>query len=165
MMELEHATKEELSDIKKWFFKENIRIEQQKKELDDKIRRFEQQKRDFDLENNGMMRNNQRLRNQLEQERKLFDMKWKILEDELVRVAEDKRKIKKEREEYQALKQSAPSNKYHYKVFFVGVNNRQSLRKRYKDLLKIFHPDNMNGDNATLQEINREYDSLKQILI
>lgn len=164
-MKFEHATKEELMDIKKWFFKENIRIEQQKKDLEEEKKKIEQLKREFDLENNGIMRNNQRIKQQLEQERRLFDMKWKILEEELIRLAEDKRKIKKEREEYQELKASSVNRKFHYEVFFVGVNNEQSLKKRYKDLLKIFHPDNMNGDTATLQEINREYDSLKQIFV
>ena len=32
----------------------------------------------------------------------------------------------------------------------------------YRDLLKIYHPDNIGGDTYTIQEINREYDCLKQ---
>ena len=92
-------------------------------------------------------------------------MKWKMLEQELIRVAEDKRKLKKEREEYRKLKAASAERRIYYDMFFVGVNNEQSLKKRYKDLLKIFHPDNMNGDTAALQEINREYDSLRRILV
>ena len=34
------------------------------------------------------------------------------------------------------------------------------VKKRYKQLLKIYHPDNLCGDTETLQEINREYDRL-----
>ena len=45
-------------------------------------------------------------------------------------------------------------------MFFAGVNSLGSLKKRYKDLLKIYHPDNVNGDTEVLQEINREYDRL-----
>lgn len=164
-MEFEHATKEELMDIKKWFFKENIRIEQQKKELEEEKRKIEQLKQELDVKSNGIIRNNKRIKQQLEQERRLFDMKWKMLEQELIRVAEDKRKLKKEREEYRKLKAASAERRIYYDMFFVGVNNEQSLKKRYKDLLKIFHPDNMNGDTAALQEINREYDSLRRILV
>ena len=36
-------------------------------------------------------------------------------------------------------------------------NNPLALRKRYKDLLKIFHPDNLYGDGQLVQRINQEY--------
>ena len=49
-------------------------------------------------------------------------------------------------------------------MFFMGVGNEKSLRKRYKDLIKIYHPDNLNGDTGTIQEINREYQVLMQKL-
>ena len=45
-------------------------------------------------------------------------------------------------------------------MFFSGVENRQSLKKRYKDLIKIYHPDNLDGDKNTVQEINSEYHKL-----
>ena len=46
--------------------------------------------------------------------------------------------------------------------FFVGTTGLVSVRKRYKELLKIFHPDNLNGDNKVLQQINREYEEQKK---
>ena len=46
-------------------------------------------------------------------------------------------------------------------TLFAGVNNYLGLKKRYKDLLKIFHPDNMCGDHEMVILINREYDRLK----
>ena len=45
-------------------------------------------------------------------------------------------------------------------MFFSGVESRQSLKKRYKDLIKIYHPDNLDGDKNTVQEINSEYHKL-----
>ena len=45
--------------------------------------------------------------------------------------------------------------------FFAGVTSELALKKRYKDLIKIYHPDNVSGDTDTVQEINREYDALK----
>lgn len=53
---------------------------------------------------------------------------------------------------------------YHQGIFFRGVTNTLELKKRYKDLIKIFHPDNVNGDKDTLQQINREYEQIKNEL-
>ena len=40
---------------------------------------------------------------------------------------------------------------------FSGINNTLALRKRYRDLIKIFHPDNLFGDEELVQMINKEY--------
>ena len=47
-------------------------------------------------------------------------------------------------------------------VFFQGVHNPLSLKKRYKDLIKIFHPDNVAGDKDVIQRINKEYERLRE---
>jgi curved DNA-binding protein CbpA len=36
------------------------------------------------------------------------------------------------------------------------------LRKRYKDLVKIFHPDNPGGDARLSSAINRYYNQMKK---
>ena len=46
------------------------------------------------------------------------------------------------------------------KIFFKGVNDTDSVKKRYKDLLKIYHPDNTHGDNNIVLAINEEYERL-----
>ena len=46
--------------------------------------------------------------------------------------------------------------------FFKGVNGPLTLKKRYRDLLKIFHPDNLCGDMGIVQLINKEYERLKK---
>ena len=43
--------------------------------------------------------------------------------------------------------------------YFKNVESLQELRKQYKELLKVHHPDN-GGNVAQMQEINAEYDSL-----
>jgi chromosome segregation ATPase len=50
---------------------------------------------------------------------------------------------------------------YDSSQFFRGVDNEIELRKRYKELLKIFHPDNKCGDTKTLILIQTEYEKLK----
>ena len=42
-------------------------------------------------------------------------------------------------------------------------DNEDALKKRYKDLIKIYHPDNLNGDKDTIQEINMEYEKMKSL--
>ena len=48
------------------------------------------------------------------------------------------------------------------RLFFTGVSNMLTLKKRYRDLIKIFHPDNLAGDTEIIQRINREYENLKR---
>lgn len=47
--------------------------------------------------------------------------------------------------------------------YFKNINTLEELRKQYKELLKVHHPDN-GGNVATMQEINAEYDSLFKAL-
>lgn len=44
--------------------------------------------------------------------------------------------------------------------WFKGVKNLEELRKKYRELLKQYHPDNMNGSDEITKEINIEYDRL-----
>ena len=44
---------------------------------------------------------------------------------------------------------------------FAGVTNPLALKKRYRDLLKIFHPDNLCGDTNMVTIINKQYEKLK----
>lgn len=43
-------------------------------------------------------------------------------------------------------------------TWFAGVKTVGELRKKYKELLKRYHPDNSDGSVEITQEINREYD-------
>ena len=45
------------------------------------------------------------------------------------------------------------------KKYFNNINTLEELRKQYKELLKIHHPDN-GGNVADMQEINAAYDQL-----
>lgn len=48
--------------------------------------------------------------------------------------------------------------------WFDGVKNIEELRKRYRELLKEYHPDNENGSVEITQEINAEYDAIFTVL-
>lgn len=48
--------------------------------------------------------------------------------------------------------------------WFKNVTTVEELRKEYRRLLKLYHPDNENGSVEVTQEINAEYDRLFTIL-
>lgn len=48
--------------------------------------------------------------------------------------------------------------------YFAGIKTVEELRKKYRELLKKFHPDNEGGSVEVTQEINAEYDRLFAIL-
>ncbi len=145
---------------KKYLFKENVRLNELKDELEADRELIDIQK--------GMLRNqqkkNQLLQKQLESQRILFDQKWEILERETRQLALDKEKFNREKlmyrdKVYREARRSM-SNAENVKIFFRGVNDTESVKKRYRSLLKIYHPDNTNGDNDLVLAINEEYERL-----
>ena len=105
----------------------------------------------------------------------LISRKQKILEDAFRQLAVDKKVLECERlnfeyEKGRFRKQRASSVKqpnidtksYEGTVFFRGIDNELALRKRYKELMKIFHPDNVCGDTKTLLRIQAEYENIKK---
>lgn len=116
-------------------------------------------------------------RKKLEEEQSFFDKKFKILETGFKQLDAD-------RKTFEAKKRAFEYQKYEYEqrgsedfqsldkdgavetdsVFFRGVTHPLALKKRYKDLIKIYHPDNLCGDKTVLQQINREYEQLKKVI-
>lgn len=50
-------------------------------------------------------------------------------------------------------------------ILFKGVRSEAALKKRYRELMKIFHPDNQDGDDSVIHAINIEYDRLKKYMV
>ncbi len=152
----------------KWNFGETVEEDGNWQKLMEERRRFEEERREFEQEKKAFSIHKSMEDRRIESERHLFEMKWKILEDEVKKLASERERVEKQRDFYKRVSsfdqtESQESGRViHGDMFFVGVKNVRSLRKRYKDLLKIYHPDNLSGDTGALQEINREYDILKQ---
>ena len=72
------------------------------------------------------------------------------------RQARQAQQEKREREESQPEK-SIPSTKSGY---FNGCSTEEELKKRYRDLCKVFHPDSENGDQETFLKIKEDYEYL-----
>ena len=103
----------------------------------------------------------------LEQQEKTFELKWDMLIRETQKLADDKKQFERKKKFYEHVQvnseesYSQTDNIVHGEMFFSGVSNKKDLKKRYKDLIKIYHPDGAAGDTATVAEINREYEDLK----
>ena len=160
MQDFEAYNEAELNEKKKWLFKESIRIETDKINIEDERKVMEIQK--------GLLQRQQSknmlLKKQLENQKNLFDKQWQILEIETRKLVSDQQKFEQDKLKYkdkvyrEARKNM--SSTVSSKMFFKGVEDIRSLKKRYKELLKIYHPDNMHGDNSLIQEINIEYENL-----
>ncbi|MCR4764042.1 MAG: hypothetical protein K5696_10985 [Lachnospiraceae bacterium] len=46
--------------------------------------------------------------------------------------------------------------------FFAGCRDRAGVEKKYRSLVKIYHPDNQDGDTSAIQEINAQYAEAKR---
>lgn len=138
-------------------------LEEERKELDEQRRMLELEKKEF-------FRKVEMEDRRLEQQKSLFEMKFQILEAELVKLAAEKAEIEKKKafydrvEEFHARSYALPDYQLG-EIFFRGVESQQSLKKRYKALVKIYHPDNVGGDNSLVTEINKEYNHLSQVLV
>lgn len=168
MRKIEDADEKELSEMKAWFFKENVRIMQARQELEEERLSFEKEKKASLRELDRQKAVEELAGQRLKREQELFDRKVEVLQRELRLLAYEKQKLEQEKavlKELKAKQQRAqvPSVPVSARFFFKGVDSELALKKRYRDLTKIFHPDNLNGDTDTLKNINREYDSLKKV--
>lgn len=141
--------------------------------LEEERRELDNQRRKLDIEKKEFIRRVEIEDRRLEREQQLFSMKVKILEEELIKLATEKEEVQKKKDFYERVYQYETYSRQEIKqaeiirgeLFFRGVENKQSLKKRYKDLIKIYHPDNLDGDNNTVQEINKEYHYLSQMFV
>ena len=164
---LVHGSEEELQELKAWLFRENIRLVTAAKELEHMQEKFLQEKLQFQEE---MKLLNQKIaseRQRLKEDNQFFEKKMAILQGGFSQLDIDRRRLEKEWAKFSLEKEllgerSTYDNGLDVSVFFQGVSNPLSLKKRYKDLIKIFHPDNLAGDKEIIQRINKEYESLKR---
>lgn len=164
---LEHGSMEDLNKLKSWLFRENVRIITASKDLENMQEQFLQEKEQFQSEMKALNRKLSGEKKRLEQNREFFEKKMQILKDGFEQLDIDRRRLEKERAKLEAHKEIMNQASYdvsygEVSVFFKGVNSLLALKKRYKDLIKIFHPDNVAGDKEIIQMINSEYENLKR---
>lgn len=143
-------------------------VEELKQSLLVEQKLLEEERRKLEMEKETFRIHQQTEQQRLKRETELFEMKWRILEGELFQLAKEKQEVAAEKEACRRIKAEnqrysyRKSNVIHSEMFFSGVDSELGMKKRYKDLIKIFHPDNRDGDTHTLQVINKEYDEMKK---
>lgn len=167
-MEEPSMTAEEAAKlIQEWCLHETAGEKSEEEQINDEKEELKRQQQLLEQEKQEFLRNKSFEEKKLEQEKHLFEMKWKLLEEEWRKLVIERERVERKRAFYARLadyETSASSVRYDISasVFFRGVNTMSGLKKRYKDLLKIYHPDNLHGDHGVIQKINEEYEKLKK---
>ncbi len=154
-----------LKEAKLWLFRENIRLENEKKELAASQEKFLKERVRFQRELEDLNRRTVMERKRLKEESLFIEKKLAILQNGFKQLEEDRRSFERQRKELAQRRTGSlfPEPEIgrdcedSVKLLFRGTSNPLALRKRYKDLMKIFHPDNLSGDGELVQLINREY--------
>ena len=162
---------EQLKAAKHWLFQENVRLENERRELEQSREKFLSERIRFQKELEELNKRTVMERKRLREENLFFDKKFAILQDGFRKLEEDRQAL--ERKKKQFAREQANRSAYRQpsesgsgggpavedivRMLFRGVNNPLALRKRYRDLMKIFHPDNLFGDEELVQIINKEY--------
>lgn len=164
--EFEIADDKELADTKEWFFMENVRLAEEKERLFEERRKLEHEIR-IKHETLDKKISIAKLKIvQLDEATKLVEKKLAALEEEYVRLAIEKKKLADEKSTFETIRRNKRTSTVTYSgtdIFFKGVKSETALKKRYRELMKIFHPDNQGGDDSVIHAINIEYDRLKKV--
>ncbi len=134
------------------------------KELQELYQKFIKEKKQYFEE---MRLLNQKIlseRKRLKDEEIFFAKKMEILKGGYAQLEADKKQLEQERIALENGRQKGAfsSDEPAVRMLFRGVTNPLTLKKRYKDLIKIFHPDNICGDTDMIQMINQVYDKMQE---
>lgn len=174
MIKWEEITKvesaDELKEVKLWLFQENMRLQQERKELEESRDKFLEERirtqKELDLLKHNIIQERKRLK----EENLFFDKKMAILTDGFRKLEDDRRKFERDKRTSEEKKNMRKRLAFDaaeddiVSVLFRNANNPLALRKRYRDLVKIFHPDNLFGDAELMQSINKEFVRKKEEL-
>ncbi len=177
------STGRELDDMKRRLFREKVSLAAEKNELQmqkDELkaqrkvlaqerRQLERETRQLSIKMNELKESAEFECRRLREDEDLLSRKKSLIENAYKNMEQDKKNIRREyehiertRENLRRAEQIRNERKEVYAtgLFFRGVNNPIALKKRYKDLMKIYHPDNMCGDHRVCDMINEEYNIL-----
>lgn len=177
-----------MDSAEEWLHHESMRLEELRRELNQashimkqEAMKLQNEKKEFEMQRQDFLADKAEWERQADAEKKkiadeaaLFDKKYKVLEMGFAKLDADRKAFEAQkrafsfRQKYEQESaamtdddlEKAASEMY----FFRGVTHILALKKRYKDLIKIYHPDNLDGDKSALQQINREYEQLKRII-
>lgn len=163
--DLNSMTEAELKELRKFLFTERIKLDNEKKNQEEMFKKIQAERESFREEMRILNSKVLDERKRLKDEQIFFDKKMAILQSGFARLEMDRKEFERSKKEYNDNPYRPSSNVKMYDSFsvsnlFAGVNTSLGLKKRYKDLLKIFHPDNLNGDRDMVIAIKEEYENL-----
>ena len=159
---------DDLRELKVWLFRENMRLQEERQELEASKERFLSERVKLRNELDELNRRTVIERKRLKEETLFFDKKMEILKAGFRQLDLDRQKFEQERkgfrkqEQHSDLKKDFPVSTESVELLFKNTSNPLALRKRYRDLVKIFHPDNLFGDAELMQSINQEYSKRRE---
>ncbi len=166
---------DDLHQIKVFLFQENMRLEterrrmaEEREELKAMQEKFVKDRIQLQEELKALNQKTVSERQRLKEDNLFFEKKMAILQDGFRALEEDRQKFERERRQFETYKAFTEplihSGDYDEiaNMLFASVSNQVGLRKRYKDLVKIFHPDNLFGDEELVRAINREFQRRKE---
>lgn len=173
---MEAEAPEDVKKLKAWMFQEQVRIQAKRDELQEWNKELQELKRTLEIEKNALDVREKTMKKRYDDNEILIAKKLKVIENAYQQLDVDRKALECERlnfehekSKYRRQKMSGgtktthqfDASAYEGTSFFRGVDSELALRKRYKELLKIFHPDNKCGDTKTLLRIQTEYESLR----
>ena len=156
-----NGTEDELAQLRVWLFKESVRLENQESALCERYARLEEEELAFKERMDAREKKLENANKKLNNDKALFEQRLKILNNGFDQLNADKKKLESEFIRLEREKAYQREDEYDaLDLLFRGVNSALTLKKRYKDLMKMFHPDNISGDSYMVQLINQEYSAL-----
>lgn len=165
------TTEEELN-VKTFLFREFNRLQEKEDALEERERKCQAVERELERK----QRKVETELKSLSEKELFFEKKMQILKNGYDVLEQDRQKLAFERAQLEKEQRMALEDKRSRRaiyreaferfdlsggfVYFAGVQNMMELKKRYRDLLKIYHPDNHSGDENTLLMIKKEYDEI-----
>ncbi|MCR5671813.1 MAG: hypothetical protein K6G10_12470 [Butyrivibrio sp.] len=156
-----NGTEDELAELRIWLFKESVRLENQESALSERYARLEADEMSFKSRVDATERKLENASKKLNNDKALFDQRLQILNNGFEQLNADKKRLEADMVRLEREKAFQREDEYDaLDMLFRGVNSALTLKKRYKDLMKMFHPDNISGDAYMVQLINQEYSAL-----
>lgn len=152
-------TEDDFKNIKTWLFNEYMKVSNEKTKLEESKKAFIRDRAKFQDERNFFNRKIIFEKQRLKDESVFFDKKMQILQEGFRQLEMDRKQFEREKSSFRSENSRSDLQFSNFgQLLFAGVDSSLGLKKRYRDLIKIFHPDNLCGDERVVQVINQEYE-------
>ena len=164
---LQNAQEDELKDLKVWLFKESIRVRDEKLDIVRQKESFEKEKENLLEENRVYEEHLAQKSKEVHQNEELIARKFDVIKQAFESLDKDRQKlnareieikVKEDRINREFNKRCSMDSGELEDMLFSGVDNVILLKKRYKDLMKIYHPDCPGGDDEMVKAVSKIYE-------